>query len=146
MSEKKAKNTNSSIDSEESNKNEECLLGFSSQYRTNLYKEEDTKENPTTINDINNERNKKLSADSTSLSMSQENNNSSEINLKRISDISKEDSVPNNNRAFYDIYTKLNEFSKAFSMLDPPTNVKKLENITGIDRDDFPQVFEDIKK
>ena len=49
-------------------------------------------------------------------------------------------------RAFYDIYTKLNEFSKAFSMLDPPTNVKKLENITGIDRDDFPQVFKDIKK
>ena len=111
MSEKKAKNTNSSIDSEESNKNEECLLGFSSQYRTNLYKEEDTKENPTTINDINNERNKKLSADSTSLSMSQENNNLSEINLKRISDISKEDSVPNNNRAFYDIFERQRKMS-----------------------------------
>ena len=111
MSAKKAKNTNSSIDSEESNKNEECLLGFSSQYRTNLYKEEDTKENPTTINDINNERNKKLSADSTSLSMSQENNNLSEINLKRISDISKEDSVPNNNRAFYDIFERQRKMS-----------------------------------
>ena len=48
-------------------------------------------------------------------------------------------------RAFYDIYTKLNEYSKAFSLLDPPINVKKLENSTGIDRDDFPQVFKDIQ-
>ena len=43
--------------------------------------------------------------------MSQENNNLSEINLKRISDISKEDSVPNNNRAFYDIFERQRKMS-----------------------------------
>ena len=110
MNEKKSKNNSSNSDIEESAKNEECLLGFASQYKTDLYKEEDAKEN-IVENDINNELNKKLSVDSTSISISQENNNLSEINLKRRSDISREDSFPNNNRICFDFFERQRKLS-----------------------------------
>ena len=102
MSEKKSNNNNSSSDLEESARNEEYLLGFDSQYKPDLYKEEeDAKEIPIQ-NNINLEINKKLSVDSTSISISQE-NNLSEINLKRQSDLSRDDPFPfNSNRIGFD--------------------------------------------
>ena len=77
MEVKAPKNQKSNSNSEESPKNEEYLLGFNSQYKTNVYKEGEPEEE---IKEIQNEIkrkeiNKKLSADSTTISISQEYNN-----------------------------------------------------------------------
>ena len=76
MQDKTSKNQNSNSNSEDSVKNDENLLGFSSNYKTNIYKEEEIEEdmrqsqNQSELNKLN----KKLSLDSTSISFSQENN------------------------------------------------------------------------
>ena len=88
MSQIKEKEKNISSDLDESNKNEEDLLGFSSKYKTNIYKEEDNKENEIE------KRNawKRLSGDSTSIS--QENSNiSSGYNLKKLNTLPNEEDV-----------------------------------------------------
>ena len=74
------------VDSDESNKNDEDLLAFSSKYKTTMYKEEDLKE------DINESQNvkRKISCDSTSFSISQELNNLSGIS-KNINNILKDE-------------------------------------------------------
>ena len=76
MQEKTSKNYNSNSNSEDSIKNEEYLLGFSSKYKSNIYNGEEIEED---INQFQNESelnklNKKLSLDSTSITNSQENN------------------------------------------------------------------------
>ena len=76
MQDKTSKNRNSNSNSEDSIKNEEYLLGFSSKYKSNIYNGEDIEED---INQFRNESelnklNKKLSLDSTSITNSQENN------------------------------------------------------------------------
>ena len=85
--------TSSSSDLEESLKNDEYLLGFKSQYKTELYKEEETDNKENTINKDPKELNMKQSSDSTSVSFSQDYNSLSEINLKRRSDLSKDDTL-----------------------------------------------------
>ena len=73
--------SNSALDSDESNKNDEDCLAFSSKYKTTMYKEEDSfKENDT--KSPNGKR--KISCDSTSISYSQEFST-----ISNLSDISK---------------------------------------------------------
>ena len=85
--------TSSSSDLEESLKNDEYLLGFKSQYKTELYKEEETEGKENMNNKDPKELNMKQSSDSTSVSFSQDYNSLSEINLKRRSDLSKDDTL-----------------------------------------------------
>ena len=47
--------------------------------------------------------------------------------------------------AFSKLYNKINDYSRIFYLEMPSNNLKQLEDITGIDRDDFYQVFTDIK-
>ena len=77
------KKTSSNSDLDESIKNEEYLLGFTSQYKTELYKEEESENKESVINKEAKELNIKHSLDSTSVSFSQDYNSFSEINLKR---------------------------------------------------------------
>ena len=76
MQDNTLKNPNSNSNSEDSIKNDEYLLGFSSKYKTNIYQEEEIEvdfgqsKNQSELNKLN----KKLSLDSTSISFSQENN------------------------------------------------------------------------
>ena len=92
------KNIVSNID--ESNKNEEDLLGFSSKYKTNIYKEEDNKENEI---EQRNARNR-LSVDSTSIS--QENSNISGCNIKKLNTIPKEEDATHKKFGFSDSSNK----------------------------------------
>ena len=71
MKENTEKKQKLNINMEDTFKNEECLLGFSSQYKTNIFKEEeDIKDNKNVI-----ENNKfRFSLDSTAISLSQEYN------------------------------------------------------------------------
>ena len=81
MDDKTSSNKNSNSNSEDSMKNDEYLLGYSSQYKTNLYKDEEIEEG--IIQSENepeqNKLNKKISLDSTSISISQEGNNLIEL-------------------------------------------------------------------
>ena len=79
MEENKAKDNSSNSDNEESLKNEDYLLGFDSKYKTELYKEEELEKKNTEKNNDQVEPNIKISLDSTSISVSQERNNISEI-------------------------------------------------------------------
>ena len=87
MSQNKENEKNINSDLEESNKNEEDLLAFSSKYKTNIYKEEDIKENETELRNVRN----RLSGDSTSIS--QEHSNISGYNLKKINTLPKEEDM-----------------------------------------------------
>ena len=77
---------NSIIDLEESNKNEEDLLGFSSKYKATILKDEELPE----INSKLKIKDRKISTDSTSNSISQEYSNVS-INSKIINDSLKKE-------------------------------------------------------
>ena len=46
--------------------------------------------------------------------------------------------------AFYDLYSDINNESNKISFNNLSNNIKKLENITGIDSDEYYQVFSDI--
>ena len=100
--EESQKNHNPYSHFEDLAKNDDYLLSFSSQYKTNMYKEdeEEIKENQ---NDTeNNKANKRTSADSTSISASQEyNNNISGLNQKKKSDFSKDDFSFNRNNFIF---------------------------------------------
>ena len=47
--------------------------------------------------------------------------------------------------AFSEIYTKLTKESKIHSYNNPSNNLKKLEEFNGIDRNNFPEVYKEIK-
>ena len=84
-------NNNSNSDLEESIKNEEYLLGFGSQYKTELYKDEELEAKNKENHNEQINKDKKGSSDSTTNSLSQEHNNISEINFKRKRDLSRDD-------------------------------------------------------
>ena len=113
MEEDSNKNQNLYPQFEEIGKNDYYLLSFSSQYRTNIYKdeEEDIKENQNESE--NNQTNKRQSGDSTSISVSQDYNNSTGMNQKKKSDFSKDDFSFNINKInknifeFYDRQRKM---------------------------------------
>ena len=107
-------NPKSNTNLDDSGKNEECLLGYSSQYKTNIYKDEEEEPKEISNDNVRNKlNNKTLSMDSTSISISQEHNNISEINLKRKSDFSKDDSFYNNNynKEHFEFYNKQRKMS-----------------------------------
>ena len=112
MEEDSYKNQNLYPQFEDIGKNDYYLLSFSSQYRTNIYKddEEDIKENQ---ND--NQTNKRASGDSTSISVSQDYNNSlSGMNQKKKSDFSKDDfsfNINNINQNIFGFYDKQRKLS-----------------------------------
>ena len=84
-------NNYSTLDIDESNKNEEDLLSFSNKYKTAMYKDEDD------FKEIENNK-RKISVDSTSNSFSQDNNNLS-VNSKKIKNLVNND-ICNNNADF----------------------------------------------
>jgi len=110
MDENKVKDNYSNSDNEESIKNEEYLLGFDSKYKTELYKEEELEKKNKEINNDKAEPNIKISLDSTSISVSQEKNNISEINFKRKRDLSRDDIYDYKNGIF-DFYDKQRKMS-----------------------------------
>ena len=110
MDENKVKDNSSNSDNEESIKNEEYLLGFDSKYKTELYKEEELEKKNKEINNDKAEPNIKISLDSTSISISQEKNNISEINFKRKRDLSRDDIYDYKNGIF-DFYDKQRKMS-----------------------------------
>jgi len=115
MEEDSYKNQNIYPQFEDLGKNDYYLLGFSSQYRTNIYKddEEDIKENKN--NSENNRTNKRSSGDSTSISISQDYNNSLlGINQKKRSDFSKDDFsfyINNLNKNIFEFYDRQRKMS-----------------------------------
>ena len=100
MSQKKEEDNNIIQDLDESNKNEEDLLAFSSKYKTNIYKEEDAKESEI---EMRNDKNR-LSEDSTSIS--QEYSNLSASNIKKINTLPKEKDVTHRRFGFNDFSNK----------------------------------------
>ena len=111
MNEITRKNNSSNSDSDESIKNEYNLLGFTSKYKTELYKEEDfTEIKNSEMNSEPKQSHKKLSYDSTSISYSQENNNLSEKGQKKRSDLTKDD-ILSYNKGFFDISEKQRKMS-----------------------------------
>ena len=111
MNDTTRRNNNSSSDSDESIKNEYNLLGFASKYKTELFKEEDyTDLRSNEIIFEPKELNKKLSLDSTTISISQEYNNLSENSQKKRSDSTKDD-ILSYNKGFFDIYDKQRKMS-----------------------------------
>ena len=115
MEEDSYKNQNIYPQFEDIGKSDYYLLGFSSQYRTNIYKddEEDIKENK---NDSeNNKTNKRPSSDSTTISISQDYNNSlSGMNQKKRSDFSKDDfsfNINNINKNIFEFYDRQRKMS-----------------------------------
>lgn len=102
--------SNSALDSDESNKNDEDCLAFSSKYKTTMYKEEDSfKESDT--KSPNGQR--KLSCDSTSISYSQEFSNLSDIS-KNINNILK-DEILNRSIEFKESKNKYQERQRKMS-------------------------------
>ena len=100
MNQKQEKQQNIFQDLDESNKNEEDLLAFSSKYKTNIYKEEDVNESE---NKIRNAR-KRLSEYSTSIS--QEYSNLSGYNLKKLNTLPKEEDETHRRLGFNDSSNK----------------------------------------
>lgn len=96
MSQNKDKEKNISSDLEESNKNEEDLLAFSSKYKTNIYKEEDNKKSEMNLSNVR----KRLSGDSTSIS--QEYSNISGHNNKKMNASQKEEQITHRSIGFSD--------------------------------------------
>ena len=111
MSQNKENEKNINSDLEESNKNEEDLLAFSSKYKTNIYKEEDIKENDIDLRNVRN----RLSLDSTSIS--QEHSNISGYNLKNINTLPKEEDIrrsieySNSSKNYFDFQEKHRKMS-----------------------------------
>ena len=143
MEEDPNKNRNQYPQFEDFGKSDDYLLSFSSQYKTNIYKDddEDIKE---TQNEIENKQtNKKPSGDSTSISVSQDYNNSiSGINNKRKSDFSKDDfsfnisNINNNIFEFYGGQRKMSSpicdylkgYDKYLSRMNQPVDINNSNN------------------
>ena len=109
MNEYSKKNNISNSDLEDSIRNEDYLLGFNSQYKTELYKEEELDIQKNEIKCEQMEPNKIASSDSTTNSVSQENNNS-EINQKIKRDLSIDDSFFYT-KGFFELYDKQRKMS-----------------------------------
>lgn len=108
--EKQEQISNSALDSDESNKNDEDCLAFSSKYKTTIYKEEDSlKENDS--KSPNGKR--KISCDSTSISYSQEFSNLSDIS-KNFNNILK-DEILNRSIEFKESKNKYQERQRKMS-------------------------------
>ena len=103
-------NNNSNSDLEESIKNEEYLLGFGSQYKTELYKDEELEAKNKEKHNEQINKDKKGSSDSTTNSLSQEHNNISEINFKRKRDLSRDD-IFDYKEDLFDFYDKSRKMS-----------------------------------
>lgn len=102
--------SNSALDSDESNKNDEDCLAFSSKYKTTMYKEEDSfKDNDTKSPNVK----RKISCDSTSISYSQEFSNLSDIS-KNINNILK-DEILNRSIEFKESKNKYQERQRKMS-------------------------------
>ena len=110
------KNKNEVDDLDESNKNEEDLLAFSSKYKTNMYKEEDIKENELNLR----ETRKRLSCDSTSISISQEYSNKSGCNLKKKNTLSKEEELSHKSVGLRESFKKFINFQEKQRKLSSP--------------------------
>lgn len=101
--------SNSSMDINELNKNEEDLLSFSSKYKATMPKEEDFQENK-----IENKiKDRKISCDSTSISFSQEYSNLS-VNSKKLNNSIKE-KILNNNTEPNEVMKKNKETQRKWS-------------------------------
>ena len=116
MSQNKEKKNENVQDLDESAKNEEDLLGFSSKYKTNLYNEEDFKENEIELWRAR----KRLSGDSTSFSISQEYSNISGCNLKKMNSSSKEGEFSHRSIGFEDSSKKYIDFQKNQRKMSSP--------------------------
>ena len=144
------KNPNQYPQFEDFGKGDDYLLSFSSQYKTNIYK--DDEENIKEIqNEIENKQtNKKPSGDSTSISLSQDYNNStSGINIKRKSDFSKDDfsfnisNINNNIFEFYGGQRKMSSpvcdylkgYDKYLARMNQPVDINNSNNF--VKKDDF---------
>ena len=116
MSQNKEKINENVQDLDESAKNEEDLLGFSSKYKTSLYNEEDFKENEIELWRAR----KRLSGDSTSFSISQEYSNMSGCNLKKMNSSSKEGEFSHRSIGFEDSSKKYIDFQKNQRKMSSP--------------------------
>ena len=101
-------------DNYESNKNEEDLLAYSSKYKTNIYKEEDDKENEIEPRAVR----KRLSGDSTSIS--QEYSNISGCNLKKANVMPKEEAPSHRSIGFSESSKKYIEFQEKQRKMSSP--------------------------
>ena len=109
MSSTLEQNNNKIIDENESNKNEEDLLSFSSKYKATAQKEEDFQENK----NENKNKDRKFSCDSTSISFSQEYSNLS-INAKKLNNSVKE-AIMNRNNDFNESKKNYEESQRKWS-------------------------------
>ena len=116
MSQKKDIKKNKNQDLYESTKNEEDLLGFSSKYKTNTYREEDFKENENEQRNIR----KRLSGDSTSIS--QEYSNISGYNLRNNNNniLSKETEISHRSIGFRQSSNKYIDYQEKQRKLSSP--------------------------
>ena len=102
---------NSDSDIEDSIRNEEYLLGFTSQYKTELYRDEELILKNDEINTFQQiEQNKKESEDSTTISVSPELNNFSALNQRRKRDLSRDD-IFSFNKGILELYDKQRKMS-----------------------------------
>ena len=117
--EKSPRSQNSNSNSEEPHKNEEYLLGFTSQYKPNIYKEEEVEEDiKEPINEIKQlELTQKLSSNSTCISLSQEYNNFTE---KKQNDLSI-DHYDNKRKLSSPLFDYFKGSDKYLSRLHPKT-------------------------
>ena len=102
------------VDNDESNKNEEDLLAYSSKYKTNIYKEEDDKENEIELKAVR----KRLSGDSTSIS--QEYSNISGCNLKKANNLPKEEGAYHRSLGFRESFKNYKEFQEKQRKMSSP--------------------------
>ena len=107
MNHNQEKNNNKESENDETNKNEEDLLGYSSKYKTNIYKEEDNKENEIVPKDVR----KRLSVDSTSIS--QEYSAISSSNSKNIKSTTLEEDVNHRSIGLTESSKKLSEYHES---------------------------------
>ena len=112
--EEKNNNNNKEFDLDESNKTEEDLLGYSSKYKTNVYKEEDMKENEAIPRDAG----KRLSVDSTSIS--QEYSGISGSNSKKINLLPSKNYVTHRSIGFPESSNKFIEYQEKQRKMSSP--------------------------
>ena len=114
MNHNQEKNNNKESENDETNKNEEDLLGYSSKYKTNVYKEEDNKENEIVPKDVR----KRLSVDSTSIS--QEYSAISSSNSKNIKSTTLEEDVNHRSIGLTESSKKLSEYHESKRKMSSP--------------------------
>ena len=101
-------------DLDESNKNEEDLLAFSSKYKTNIYKEEENKENNFEPRNVRN----RLSCDSTTIS--QEHSQLSGSNFLKLNSLPNDKEISHRSTDFNGNTKSLNEFQEKQRKMSSP--------------------------